>query len=254
MRFERENKKPIEPVSERQLRRQLSFKRGGGALRLSVPLVLLLFVACGGASPRPADNGNSATPARQTPIALEDVRAAVERQADWGRLRKAACPRRIPDRHEERRRYPAIDALDGLEYVIITDDTSRGSYEKVIELTSAGRRNLQNELEEEAEKYIIAIARREYLPGTERFNPHPQRSDRLAVEFRWQWKPLNPLGERMSLRAHNEWRLEHHGRATYERVAEQWQLKEVWLESDGRNYLHGVSTRQTLMSSTPCAL
>ncbi len=29
MRFEREDKKPIEPVSEKQLRRQLGYKRGG---------------------------------------------------------------------------------------------------------------------------------------------------------------------------------------------------------------------------------
>jgi hypothetical protein len=41
-------------------------------------------------------------------------------------LRKAACPRRIPDRVEERRPFPAIDILHGLQYVTISDDSSRG--------------------------------------------------------------------------------------------------------------------------------
>lgn len=219
----------------------------GGFLR--APLLCLsglLLVACGAKSPHGSPDAGSASVQRArlseaiptpTPIEPGVVRADVEGDGDFRTVRKAACPRRIPDRHEERRGYPAINILEGLDYVTISDDSSRGMYEKVIELTSTGRQDLSNDLEEQAEQYVITIARREYLAGTERFEYAPNRTDRLVVSFRWRWKGINALGERLNMDAPWSNRPEHQGRATYDRVGEGWQLQEIWLDHDARNYL-----------------
>jgi len=118
--------------------------------------------------------------------------------------------------------------------------TARGSYEKVIELTDTGRQELANDLETTEDKYFITIARREYVPGLERFEKAPGRDDRLVVSFQWRWKPLNPLGERLDLRAPYSDRKEHGGRATYERNADEWKFAELWLDSDSKDYVRGL--------------
>ena len=209
-----------------------------------VPTVLLLLTSCGS---KPPDAPGGATPKSEArlggelpPIDPELVREEVEQHERFGQLRKAACPRRIPDRIEQRHPFPAIDILEGLNYVTISDDSSRGIYEKVIELTDTGRRDLADYLEEEPNRYVITIAQREYLPGSERFKNAPGRDDRVFVRFRWQWKALNPLGERLNLSAPYSDRLEHEGRVTYQRTGEGWSLDDLWLDRDGRDYVFGV--------------
>jgi hypothetical protein len=174
------------------------------------------------------------------PIAPETVRADVERQESWGQVRKAACPRRLPDRIEQLNRWHALSILHGLKYVTVTDDTSLGTYDKVITLTPAGRQVFREDLVEEANRYVISIARREYLPGLERFEPCAKRDNCIVVGFRWQWKGLNPLGDRIDLSAPFTTRPDHEGRATYVRTGDGWKLEDVWLQWDHRDYMHGV--------------
>ncbi len=209
-----------------------------------VPAILLLLAACSARAPDAPDGTKPESQARRggerPPIDPEVVRKDVEQHETWGRLRKAACPRRILDRIEARRPFHAINILEGLHYVTISDDSSRGIYEKVIELTDTGRRDLANDLEEGPDRYIITIARREYLPGLERFEKCPRRDDCVFVELLWKWKPLNPLGERIDLRAPYSDRIEHGGRARYVRTGDGWKLDELWLDSDHRDYVGGV--------------
>jgi hypothetical protein len=216
-----------------------------GLLRASVfVLAIVLLAACNSKAPGTSGGASAKSPGSRSgerpPIDPEVVRQEVEQQESFKQLRKAACPRRIPDRQEERRPFPAINILEGLQYVRISDDSSRGSYEKVIELTDTGHRNLANDLEDEPERYLIRIARREYLPGLERFEKAPGRDDRLVVSFRWHWKPLNALGERLDLRAPYSDRTEHQGRATYMRSGDGWKLDDLWLDSNARDYVRGV--------------
>jgi hypothetical protein len=213
-------------------------------LRTGLPIILLLFAACSSKAPGEFDRTRRESQTKQEdkrpPIAPEVVREKVEQQENFKQVRKAACPRRIPDRIERRAPFPAIDVLHGLQYVTITDDSSRGIYEKVIELTGPGRLDLARHLEEQTERYIITIGQREYLPGSETFDYPYGRDDRLFVSFRWQWKALNPLGERLTLWIPYSGRTYLHGRATYARTANGWKFEDVWLESSGADYVGGL--------------
>ena len=205
-----------------------------------IATLVLLLTACGTKAPNAPDGASQARDSERPPIALEVIRQDVEQHESFQQVRKAACPRRIPDRIEQFRPWPAINVLQGLKYATISDDSSRGTYEKVIELTDMGRQELANELETTEDKYFITIARREYVPGLERFEKAPGRDDRLVVSFQWRWKPLNPLGERLDLRAPYSDRKEHGGRATYERNADEWKFAELWVDSDSKDYVRGV--------------
>lgn len=214
-----------------------------GVLRVSVflPILLIFCAACTPKISDPARDGVPGNSAKKPqPIAPSVVQEDVEQQAAFQEVRKAACPRRIPDRIEARPPFPAINILEGLQYVTISDDTSHGMYEKVIELTDTGRQTFASYLEEESERYIITIARREYLPGREQYENAPGRTDRIVVSFQWQWKPLNPLGERLNLWAPYSDRNEHQGRATYTQTGGVWKLDEVWLDRNHRDYVGGV--------------
>ncbi|MBI4749632.1 MAG: hypothetical protein HY774_14180 [Acidobacteria bacterium] len=214
-----------------------------GFLRASVFLLtfLIFLAAC---TPKTSDPAGNAVPQNSAkklqPIAPSVVQKDVEHQEAFQEVRKAACPRRIPDRIEARPPFPAINILEGLQYVTISDDTSQGMYEKVIELTDTGRQTFADQLEEEPNRYIITIAQREYLPGFERYENAPGRTDRIVVSFQWQWKPLNPLGERLNLWAPYSDRNEHQGRATYVETGGVWKLDEVWLDRNHRDYVGGV--------------
>lgn len=214
-------------------------------VRTSVFATVILFLTvC--STKAPSSGGNTGSESQETPgekrppIALKVVQGDVERHAKWGELRKASCPRRIADRSEARRPFPAIDILHGLQYVTISDDSSGGAYEKVIELTSTGRRNLANNIKEESAGYIIDIAQREYLPGFEQFDTAAGRDDGIIVSFRWRWRPLNALGERLNLSAPSSDRAEHQGRATYVRAGDEWKLKDLWLQENARDYKGGL--------------
>ena len=206
--------------------------------------IVLLLAACGVESRNTPPASWPVVPAsrdnKRPPIDPKVVREDVERHQRFGEVRKAACPRRILDRIEEYPPFPAINILEGLKYVTISDDTSRGKYEKVIELTDLGRRELASDLEEQANRYIITVARREYVPGLERYENAPRRDDRLVVSFQWKWKPLNALGERLTLWAPYSNRDEHGGRATYQRTADGWKLDDLWLDRNAVDYVWGV--------------
>jgi hypothetical protein len=173
---------------------------------------------------------------KPAPIDLEVVRADIERQESWAILRKAGCPRKVLDRWEERQRWPAIDALHGLQYAEISDYTSAGLYEKLITLTSTGRIELRDYLDERPDKYVFTIARRQYKPGSEHFSSPYGRDDRLTVHFLWVWKPLNALGRRLSLWSSSHDSDEHFGNAFYVRTPDGWKLDNLSLENDRRNY------------------
>lgn len=178
--------------------------------------------------------------ASSSPINPAQIRNDVEANASFQDLRKAACPRRVPDRVEEMSPFPAIAILKGLGYATVSDDASRGRYEKVIELTDSGRGDLEQFLQEEAERYVITIARREYIAGSERFDPAPGNPDRLFLEILWRWKPVNALGERLIMWSPDGDGPDHHGRATYDRTSEGWTLSELWLDRNNRDYVGGV--------------
>jgi hypothetical protein len=223
--------------------------RPGGAIRLVLAAalcsgILLPLAGCGsrastspGSASVPGDATQpSSAPARTVehpPIDPSVLRELAEGHEDWNHPRKARCPRQLPDRHEELRRYPAISILDGLDYITITDGTAYGMYVKNMQLTDAGRLALGSDLEESADYYVITIARREYLPGMETFETRPER-DGLVAYFRWRWKPLNALGERLPLGVSHSNRDYFDGFATYARAADGWTLDKVYLNgADG---------------------
>src|SRR5689334_16740985 len=127
-----------------------SFRQTGSSMRifLGFALLLSLFASMGcrlGTSSTAEDAETAGvhkkTPNR-TPIDPAVLRADAERQAEWTPLRKAKCPRQLPDRHEELRRYPAISILEGLGYITISDGTAHGMYVKNMQMTFEGRRQL----------------------------------------------------------------------------------------------------------------
>lgn len=207
--------------------------------------MLLLLAGCGAEAP---DAPGGARPAGQAkpggeapPIDPEVVQADVEQDEKFQRLLEAYVPRRLPDRHEERDRYPMFDFLQALDYATISDDTSRGMYEKVLELTDAGRRDLGDYLDEDDDRYIITVAEREYLPGSERYSSPPGDDDRVSVNFRWQWSPVNPLGERLKS-SQPMWvpernSRERQGHAFYVRTADGWELDRVSMENESPSYM-----------------
>ena len=205
--------------------------------------VLMPLAACRAGSPTASDGAAPASAPTHTgdrpPIAPAVLRADAERQAEWTPFRKAACPRQLPDRHEELRRYPAISILEGLGYITITDGTAYGMYMKNMEITDAGRQGLGSDLEESAERYVITIASREYLLGTEQFEIRPG-GNQLVAHFKWWWKPLNSLGERLTLGPSFGARGEYGGFATYSLAGGGWTLDKVFLNGDNRDYMHGV--------------
>jgi hypothetical protein len=176
--------------------------------------------------------GGAARAGERPPIDLAALRELAERHEHWRRPRKARCPRQLPDRSEDLRRYPTLSLLDGLGYVTITDGIGSGMYVKNMAMTDAGRRALGSDLEERADWYVITVARREYLPGGENFEVRPG-GDRLVAYFRWRWKPLNPIGERLTLGPSYD-REYYDGFATYTRAAGGWALEKVHLNgADG---------------------
>lgn len=240
--------------SEKSQRRAVQFKRLAYSNRLSGRIVFHSFLAsllalviplslasCKdqvrnfpvGSRPENQMNSSAARPL----IDPEFVRREIERHGDYKKLLKTFCPRRVIDRHEEMRRYPAIDVLHRLKYATVTDDTSRRMYEKVIEFTFEGRRVFANYTKEESDRYIITLARREYLTGSEKMSKSPKNDDLAFVNFRWQWKALNPLGKILSVRS--EWRdsEELSGWARFQRTAEGWRLIKLDFEDDHQNYL-----------------
>ena len=110
-------------------------------------------------------------------------------------------------------------------------------YVKNMEITGAGRLGLGSDLEEEAERYVITIASREYLPGTEQFEIRPG-TNQLVAHFKWRWKPLNVLGERLTLGPEFD-RSQYGGFATYTRAGGEWTLDKMFLNTDDRDYMRG---------------
>ena len=224
-----------------------SIQRTGSATRLLLEFVLfssvlVLIAGCRLGAPVTSDDTTTASLPKKSgerpPIDPAVLRADAERQAEWTPFRQAKCPRQLPDRHEELRRYPAISILQGLGYLKITDGTAYGSYVKNVEITMEGRRELGRDIEEEGDYYVITIASREYLPGTERFEILPG-PDRLVAHFKWRWKPTNTLGERLTLGPSHSNGSDYGGFATYNRSATGWTLDKVYLNSDNRDYMRG---------------
>jgi hypothetical protein len=208
----------------------------------TLAIALLLLTAC-----RPPETGTPRSRSKpkppaapRTPIEAARVQKDVEESSDFQKVRKAACPRRVLDRDEQMRPFPAFALLKNLSYATVSDDTSRGVYEKTIELNDSGRAALGPFLEEEAERYVITVARREYVAGREQFDFAPGNPDRLFVEIFWRWKPINRLGEGLDMWTPEGDGPEHHGRATYDRTSAGWNLAELWLDRNNRDYVGGV--------------
>ncbi|HSP16297.1 MAG TPA: hypothetical protein VLV78_16235 [Thermoanaerobaculia bacterium] len=180
---------------------------------------------------------NLAPTRHQEPIVPPElVRQSVEGDPSFGEIKKAMCPRRVPDRYEEMQRYPAIRILQGGEWATVTNDSSRGVYEKVIEITPAGRLELMNDLSEEGDQYVINIARRSYIRGSENESFGQAGTTEVVAGFRWQWQPLNNPGSRFTLEPYG--RNGYGGRATFRRNDNNtWEMTDLWLEKDERNYL-----------------
>ena len=180
-------------------------------------------------------------PRPPSPVDYAIVRRDVEALEHWAQPRKGACPRSILDRSEERRLYPLIDVMQGLKYVTVSDGQLYGNYAKVMELTPLGRQALGAQLVEEAERYVVTIAEREFVAGSERWSWAPNREDRLEVEFSWRWKPLNEVGARLTMTAPHSVRDEHFGRVWYQRDGDGWRMDDVSLSDDARDYMWRVT-------------
>ena len=180
-------------------------------------------------------------PRPPSPVDYAIVRRDVEALERWTQPRKGACPRSIIDRSEERRLYPLIDVMQGLKYVTVTDGQLYGNYVKMMELTPLGRQALGSRLVEEAERYVVTIAEREFVAGSESWSWAPNRQDRLAVEFSWRWRPLNEVGARLTMTAPHSVRDEHFGRAWYQRDGDGWRLDDVSISDDARDYMWRVT-------------
>lgn len=181
------------------------------------------------------------TPPPPPPVAYALVRRDVEAREQWSALRTGACPRIVADRSEELQLYPMIDVLEMLKYTTVTDGESYGRYVKITEITPEGRRALGAHLVEEAERYVVVLAEREYVAGTERWSWAPNGEDRFAVEFQWRWKPLNEVGAHLTMNAPRSIRAEHPGRAWYRRDGDGWRVDDVWLSEDDRDYMWRVT-------------
>ena len=208
---------------------------------LSLATITLLLSACHlGGSDAPRSAGNEGAPVKagsSHEIDPERVRTDVEADENFESPLRALCPRRIPDRIEERRAYPMIDLMHGLGYVAISDDSSHGSYEKVMEVTDAAMRDLGDDLEQDEDRYVVTLADREYVQDSEQYDHPPGRDDRVLVNFRWFWRPRNGLGERITNWTANTKSPELQGRATYSRTGAEWILDDVWVQSDSRDYM-----------------
>jgi hypothetical protein len=225
--------------------------RRGGATRPGSAVALLIgalmpLAACGrraslssDGAPTPSPEGVPASAPAQTaerpPVAPSVLREIAEGHEQWNHARKARCPRQLPDRAEDLRRYPALGLLQGLGMVAIADGVANGTYVKTMEITDAGRGALGTDLEESPDWYIVTVARREYLPGSERFEVIPGR-DRLVAYFRWRWRPLNALGARLHLGPSHSTRDYYDGFATYTRAADGWALDTVHLNGEDGDF------------------
>ena len=175
------------------------------------------------------------------PLAYASVRRDVEAQAQWTVPLQGACPREIIDRIEERRLYPLIDVMEGLRYTTVTAGEAHGQYVQTVALTADGRQALGAQLAEEGERFVVTLARRELVAGSERWSWRPNREDGFTVEFNWRWQPLNEVGKRLTLGAPGSFREELPGRAVYQRTADGWRVDEVWLSNDTRDYMSRVT-------------
>lgn len=175
------------------------------------------------------------------PVDYATVRREVEAEAQWTVPLQGACPREIIDRIEERRLYPLIDVLEGLEYATVTAGEAHGQYVQTVALTADGRQALGAQLVEESERYVVTLALRELVAGSERWSWRPKREDGFMVDFDWRWKPLNQVGKRLTLGAPGSFREELPGRAVYQRTADGWRVGEVWLSNDTRDYMSRVT-------------
>ncbi len=204
-----------------------------------LPAILLHPLWTSGAADAGArEQGRKFEPTRsQAPLLPPDVvRQSVEQDARFAEIKKAICPRRVPDRHEEIDRYPAIRILEGGQWVTVTDDSSRGMYEKVIEMTPDGRLELMNDLLDDANEYVFGIARRTYVQGSE--VESPQNPNEVDVHFRWRWQPLNKPGGRFTLFPSTRADDSLNGTASFKRGPGGWEMVDLSLEDDGHDYMH----------------
>jgi hypothetical protein len=175
---------------------------------------------------------------RISPIDSARLATDVRQHQSFQETRSALCLRDLPDRNEVVSRYPACGVLEGLKYATVRDDASRGSYMKVFELTGEGRQALGADLQDQGDRYVVAVARPELLMGRRlQFENAPNREDRVLVTFYWRWAPLNALGKGLDLGSNVYHRDEHQGRATYDQTSDGWTLAELWLDSDTRDYM-----------------
>jgi hypothetical protein len=221
-------------------------KRGAARFLVATALLqgtLLPLAGCGSRASVSPDSASTASDAASVPARPDErppidpavLRGLAEGHEQWSRERKARCPRQLPDRSEALGRYPTLSLLDGLGYITITDGTASGMYVKNMSITDEGRLALGSDLEENADWYVITVGRREYLPGTETFEFRPDR-DRLIAFFRWRWKPLNPIGERLPLGSSISRRDYFDGFATYDRASDGWTLDKVFLNGEDGDF------------------
>jgi hypothetical protein len=97
------------------------------------------------------------------------------------------------------------------------------------------------QLAEEGERFVVTLARRELVVGSERWSWRPNREDGFTVDFDWRWQPLNEVGKRLTLGAPGSFREELPGRALEQRTADGWRVDEVWLSNDTRDYMSRVT-------------
>jgi hypothetical protein len=213
--------------------------------RLALASVLLLAACRADARKKPDEIQVAKLPpstmmpnGKLSPIDSARLVTDVHQHQSFQQTRSAMCLRDLPDRSEVIRRYPACGVLEGLKYATVRDDASRGSYMKVFELTGEGRSALGADLQDQGDRYVVAVARPELMMGRRlQFENAPNRDDRVLVTFYWRWAPINALGKGLDLGSTVYHREELQGRATYDQTADGWALSELWLDDGTRDYM-----------------
>jgi hypothetical protein len=185
-------------------------------------------------------SGHPMPDGKGSPIEASRVWADVEQHPTFQQQRGAACPKQLPDRSEEMRRYPTCQLLANLKFATLTAGASSGQHMKTVELTTEGRAALAADLDDRPDRLVFAVAKKELKRENVRFAAAPGRDDRVVATFYWRWAPINALGKGLNLRGMYSGVDQHQGRATYDRTAAGWALVELWLDSDTRNYMSGV--------------
>ena len=164
------------------------------------------------------------------------ARRLIEEHPKFQEKKQAAAPWRLPDNYDTIAQYPLVSAMQRAGYLLqihTPHDTWRN-----YELTSVGRQALAGELREEAERYVVNIARRKLVSPVETSR---ESDGSLSLKFEWKWEPLHAAGREMDLRLRgwNLSRLPGHAKVVRRGPLHEVAQIELWASSE-RDYMRPI--------------